>query len=73
MSAALSWLSWALSTAADILGAAFAVLVLLLMAGLVWRAMWEDIFRPLWLDLVFYVSTQARNIRRRFSRKDNDQ
>lgn len=73
MTAALSWLSWALGTAADILGAAFAVLVLLLMAGLVGRALWEEIFRPRWLDLVFYVSTQARNIRRRFSRKDNDQ
>ena len=73
MSAALSWLSWALSTSADILGAAFAVLVLLLMAGFVGRALWDEIFRPLWLDLVFYVSTQARNIRRRFSRKDSDQ
>ena len=70
---ALSWISWTLSTLADILGAGFAVLVLLVMLGLIGRAAWEEIFRPRWLDLAFYVSTQARNIRRRFSRKDNDQ
>ena len=69
MTAALTWISWTLSTLADILGTSFALVVLLLMAGLLGRALWLDIFRPRWLDFLFYVSTQARNVRAYF-RKD---
>jgi len=69
----LCFLSWLIESIINISCAAFSLLFFIMILGLFRRAIWEEIFRPVWLDLVFYVSTQARNIRRRFSRKDQDQ
>jgi len=71
MTRALLILSDAVEATANLLGALVALALLGFVGVLLLSECWREILRPRLLDLRFYLVTQARNVARIITRKEN--